>query len=517
LPLRKRAMFTIIGSASQFLLVIKLRKIIAITMNHKSIKLLILIFIILLGVKGGVFAQDKAAKIDELMRLYHDYGQFNGSVLVAENGKVIYKKGFGFANMEWKAPNTPDTKFRIASIAKQFTAALILQLVEQGKIKLDGKITDYLPDYRKDTGDGVTIHHLLNHTSGIPDFPRVPGFANDMRNPFTVPVFIKKYTSGDLEFKPGTKYRYNNSAYFLLGAIIERVTGKPYEQVLKERIFDPLGMKNTGYDHHEVILSKRASGYEKSLAGYINGPYMDMSIVFAAGGLYSTVEDLYLWDRAFYTDKILSAKSKELMFKPNLENYGYGFNIGKVSLGESKRTVPEVYHTGLIDGFATMIVRLIEDQHLIVILDNTSQWQSNNRLKVAITNILYDQPYSLPKKSIAEALYKTVMDKGIDAAVNQYRDLKTRESAIYDLKESELNTLGYQLLEMKKHKESIKILKLNVEAFPESANAYDSLGEAYMVNGDKELAIKNYKKSLELNPKNDNAANAIKRLENQLP
>jgi CubicO group peptidase (beta-lactamase class C family) len=484
-------------------------------MKLKTVKLFILIFF-LLGATSSTFAQDKAAKIDELMKLYNDSGYFNGAVLVAENGKVIYKKGFGFANMEWNVPNTPDTKFRIASIVKQFTATLILQMVEQGKIKLDGKITDYLPDYRKDTGDIVTIHHLLNHTSGIPDFPGVPGFESISRNPQKVPDFVKKFASGDLQFEPGTKYAYNNSAYFILGAIIEKLTGKTYEQVLKEKIFDPLGMKNTGYDHHKTVLSKRASGYEKTLSGYVNAPYLDMSITFSVGGLYSTVEDLYLWDRALYSDKILTAKSKELMFKPNLENYGYGFNIEKVSLSETKQTVPVIFHTGLLDGFATVIVRLVKDQHLIVLLDNTSQWRSNGELRVAITNILYDQPYSStpPKRSIASTLYRTIIDKGANEFIKQYRDLKDRESANYDFSESELNILGYELIRMDKLKEALEIFKLNVEQFPKSANVYDSLGEGYMLNGDKELAIKNYKKSLELNPKNTSATNALKKLEN---
>jgi CubicO group peptidase (beta-lactamase class C family) len=146
---------------------------------------------------------------------------------------------------------------------------------------------------------------LLTHTSGIPSYTNQPRFFEDVsRNPFVVADFVKKYTSGDLEFEPGSKFSYNNSGYFLLGAIIEKVTGKPYEQVLKENILDPLGMKNTGYDHFDAVLSKRASGYNKTPKGYINAPYLDMSIPYAAGSLYSTVEDLYLWDRALYTDKL---------------------------------------------------------------------------------------------------------------------------------------------------------------------------------------------------------------------
>lgn len=478
---------------------------------------LFLFLTIFLAVQGFGYAQDKSVKIDELMKLYQSYGQFNGAVLVAENGKVIYKKGFGLANMEWNIPNEPDTKFRLGSITKQFTAALILQLVEQGKIKLDGKLSEYLPDYRKDTGDKVTVHHLLTHTSGIPSYTNQPRFFEDVsRNSFTVTDFVKKYASGDLEFEPGAKFSYNNSGYFLLGAIIEKVTGKSYEQVLRENIFDPLGMKNTGFDHFDTVLSKRASGYVKTPKGYINAPYLDMSIPYAAGSLYSTVEDLYLWDRALYADKILSAKSKELMFKPNLSNYGYGFGIENVSFGDgaAKQTVPMISHDGGINGFNTIIVRLVGSQHLIVLLDNTSQGRYIGGISRNITNILYNQPSSQPKKSIAETILNTATEQGAEAAVKQYRDLKSNQPATYDFSEAELNTLGYQLVGMKKIREAIEIFKLNVEMFPQSSNPYDSLGEAYLISGDKELALKNYKKALELDPQNANAAGIIKRLEN---
>jgi CubicO group peptidase (beta-lactamase class C family) len=468
---------------------------------------------LLLAVQGNAFAQDKAAKIDELMSLYQKYGQFNGSVLVAEQGKVIYKKGLGLANMEWNIPNEPDTKFRLGSITKQFTATLILQLVEQGKVKLDGKVSDYLPEYRKDTGARMTIHHLLSHTSGLPNYTAQPGFFETVsRNPFTVSEFVKKYASGDLEFEPGTKFSYSNSGYFLLGAIIEKVTGKPYEQVLKENILDRVGMKNTGYDHYNTLLPKRASGYVKLPGGYQNAPYLDMTIPYAAGSLYSTVEDLYLWDQSLYDDKILSARSKELMFKPNLSDYGYGFAITKADIGPNKRAVPVIAHDGGINGFSTTIMRLVGDKDLIVLLDNTSGGRYLGNISEGLKNILYDQPYNRPRPSIADVLMKTMMEKDVATTARQYRDYKASQGSLYDFAEGELNSLGYQLLQMGKATEAIEIFELNVEEYPKSSNTYDSLGEAYMIHGDKELAIANYKKSLELNPGNGNATAKIESL-----
>jgi CubicO group peptidase (beta-lactamase class C family) len=461
----------------------------------------------ILALQTSAFAQNKAAKIEEVLSLSQKYGQFNGSALVADDGKVIYKKGFGLANMEWDIPNAPDTKFRLGSITKQFTATLILQLVEQGKIKLDGKLIDYLPDYRKDTGAKVTIHNLLSHTSGIPSYTSLPGFfQNVSRNPYTVDEFIKKYASGDLEFEPGTKFVYDNSGYFLLGAVIEKVTGKPYEQVLKENIFDPLGMKNSGYDHWGTILNKRATGYARTPRGFQTAAYLDMSLPYAAGSLYSTVEDLYLWDQALYGDKVLSAKSKELMFKPNLNNYGYGFVITKATLAPpTKLQVPVIQHNGGINGFNTVIVRMTNEKRLIVLLDNAEDGQYLDRISLGIMSILYDQPFDNPKRSIANALMNTITEKDVASAIAQYRALKAGPTANeYDFGEPELNRLGYQLLSMKKLAEAIEILKLNVEMFPQSANVYDSLGEAYAAHNDKELSIANYKKSLELDPNNAN-------------
>src|SRR5688572_67803 len=253
--------------------------------------------------------QDKARMVDALLASYHDAGIFNGTALVSDNGKVLLKKGYGFADFEWKIPNTPDTKFRIGSLTKQFTATVVMQLVEEGKLSLDATLSSVLPYYRKDTGSKITVHHLLTHTSGIPSYTGLPNFMRDVsRNPYGVREFVEKYCSGDLEFEPGSRFLYNNSGYFLLGAIIEAVTQKPYAQVVRERVFAPLGMAGSGYDLSGPILEKRARGYESGPAGVRNADYLDMLLPYAAGSLYSTVEDLYIWDQALYGEKVLPTK-----------------------------------------------------------------------------------------------------------------------------------------------------------------------------------------------------------------
>jgi tetratricopeptide (TPR) repeat protein len=235
-----------------------------------------------------------------------------------------------------------------------------------------------------------------------------------------------------------------------------------------------------------------------------------MSIPYAAGSLYSTVEDLYLWDQALYTDKVLSAKSRELMYTPGLQDYGYGWGIRKVNLGGKETTL--VQHSGGINGFSTLLIRVPESRHLVVLLDNT---QSTKLQRVAqnIAAVLYGMPTQPAREDISEVLFQTLTAKDVQAAVKQYRELKATRADAYDFSEPQLNTLGYQLLQMKRVREAIEIFKLNVEMYPQGFNAYDSLGEAYMVDGQKELAIQNYRKSLELNPQNTGAVAALKKLE----
>ena len=459
-------------------------------------------------------AADKAAHIDELVKSYHGIRQFNGAVLVAEQGRVIFRKGYGMANMEWAIPVEPDTKFRLGSITKQFTSALVLQLVEQGKIKLDGKLSDYLPDYRKDTGGRITIHQLLNHTSGVPSYTGRANFLKEeSRDPYAVSDFVKKFASGDLEFEPGSKFAYNNSGYFLLGAIIEKVTGKSYAEAVQERIFDPLGMKASGYDLAATIIPKRASGYRISDNGYVNAPYLDMTIPYAAGSLYSTVEDLYLWDRALYTDKLLPAELKSKMFTPGLEHYGFGWSISNRKLDDDKTEVGTIVHGGGIHGFNTTLVRVPERKELVVLLDNTSRGDKLDDLAAGILSILHGIEAKAPRKSLVEELQSTMKDGDGAAIVARYRELRKQKPNEYDFREQELNTLGYQLLQRGRVDDAIAVFALNVEMFPEASNPYDSLAEAYAAKGEKALAIANYKKSLELDPKNDNARSWIERLE----
>lgn len=479
----------------------------------KILKISIFIYAVLLFAASShqISAQDKMQKIDELVQKYNALGQINGAVLVAENGNVIYSKGIGYADIENKIPNNADTKFRLASITKQFTAALILQLVEKGKIKLDGKLSDYLPYYRKDVGDKITIHQILSHTAGISNYTDKASFmqSDDVNKKADPKEFILKYCSDDLIFEPGTSWAYSNSGFFILGAVIEEVTGKKYGDVLQENILVPLGMTNSGYESSDITYENKAKGYENSFMGVVPARYIEMTIPFSAGSIYSTVNDMFKWDQALYGEQILKNESKEKMFTPVMNDYGYGIRSGEQEIGGVKRKI--ITHSGGIFGFNTLITRLVEDKNTIIVLNNYYDAASGG-LTAGIANILYGMEAANPREDLTNILMKGISEKGIDEAVKEVKRLR-EDKAKYKTSEANLNNLGYMLLQQGKTKEAVEVLKLNVEFYPEPSNVYDSYGEALAAAGDKENAIINYKKSIELNPNNEGGKQMLKKLE----
>ena len=435
---------------------------------------------------------------------------------------MIFKKGYGLANMEWNVPNSADTKFRIGSITKQFTAMLVLQLKEEGKLKLQAKITEYLPWYRKDTGDKITINHLLTHTSGIPNYTAQSGVMDDIAiHEFSPKEIAEKFCSNDLEFEPGTKFSYNNSGYFLLGVIIEEITKKKFEDNLRERIFEPLGMKNSGVDKPSVLLKNRADGYGYGFEGYENAGFINMeSATFSAGAIYSTVEDLNLWENAIFGDKLLLTENKNLMFAPHLGNYGYGLFTGKFKPAGMRKEITSIGHHGGINGFSALLIRFIETETTVILLDSTRAEKRGNleNISLGVFQILNDLPVNKIQKSIQVAMIEKMRSGASGTTLAAfYIKAKNEWKNDYNLSGSEafLNNFGYFLLGKNRVKDSLAILKLAVEEYPESANTVDTYAEALMKDGQKEAAIKNYRRSLELDPENTNAINQLKILESQ--
>jgi CubicO group peptidase (beta-lactamase class C family) len=452
-------------------------------------------------------------KINELLGKYAEYGTFNGSVLVAKEGKVIFKKGFGLANMEWDIPNQADTKFRIASVTKQFTAVLIMQLIAENKLSLNLPISNFTTGYPKEIGDKITIHHLLTHTSGIPNYTSFPDYWDNMGKATTPKELIKLFAEAPLEFETGERFSYSNSGYAILGVIIEEITGKPYDKVLQEKILLPLKMNHTGLQYNTHILKNSATGYDKNGTSFITSKFIDMSVAYSAGGMYSTVEDLYIWNEALYSEKLLTNQSKELMFTKHIpawdQHYGYGFNISERPIGNTKDLITTIDHDGIINGFSSLILRIPSHQSSIILLNNTGG-APLYEISQAITGIILDKSYDLPKKSVATEVLKQIQSEGVMEATSFFNEIKNNKDYILDV--NEMNSAGYFLLQSGATEKAVTMFKLNTEAFPNSSNTYDSYAESLMTYGNKTYAIENYKKSLELNPDNENAIQMLQEL-----
>ena len=324
---------------------------------------------------------------------------FSGSVLVMKQNKVLLKKGYGYADREWNIPNIPQAKFRIGSITKQFTATCILQLIEQGKLRFDDKLSKFYPDFPK--GDSVTITMLLNHTSGIPIFTSLPDMGSYERLSLSNDSMINYFKNSPYDFSPGTMFRYNNSGYLLLGCILEKVTGQPIEKYLRKNILDKLGMVNTGNDQIDSVLPLRVRGYHKDK----NASFISMEWPLGGGSMYSTVEDLYEWDRAMYTTALISSASKQKMFTPGMGNYGYGLII------DSLFHFYRISHIGGINGFSTNISRFpLQDVCIIVLCNNDNIGWNIARGLEAIT---FNRDYELPLKHTAINIDSSLTEKFI--------------------------------------------------------------------------------------------------------
>ncbi len=435
-------------------------------------------------------AAGNADRIDALLTRYRELGLFNGSALVVDQGQVVLKKGYGLANMEWAIPNAPDTKFRLGSLTKQFTATLVMQLVERKQIDLGAPVTRYLPDYPANPGNRVTIHHLLNHTSGIVGYTEIPAWSATVRNPYTPAAFLEHFSKLDLLFEPGTRFSYNNSGYFLLGVILEKVTGQSYETLLRERIFAPAGMNDSGYDSTLQLLSKRAAGYDKRFdESYVNAAYLDMTQPYAAGSLYSTVEDLYRWEQALLTEKILSAQSKERIFTPGLSDYGYGWTITR------KNGVSTIAHNGGINGFNTRMMRHPDLKRVIVILNNTGG-APLEAITDSIGVVLDGKEPAMPKRPAALTLFTTYGTSGLAAALAQAKTMQAGSE--YDAGGGELSRLANQLLTTGKTADALELATTLAEECPKSASAAMLLARAHRASGHRVEAVRHYARAIEL-------------------
>jgi len=315
---------------------------------------------------------------DGFIATYAKEHNFNGSILIQKHGEVSYAQSFGLANMAFKVPNTNQTKYKIASITKVFTSALILQLYEQGKLDLNKPIGAYLPDYAGEGADKVTMHQLLNHTSGLANFDTVKDMDTALKSgipvyqtPYTSDQLLAKFCSGKLVNVPGKAFDYNNADYIILGKIIERLYGDTYERVLEDKILQPLKMENTGVLHQSDILDGLADTYffRDDLKALVNDLPVYPENSYAAGAMYSTAQDVLTFSNALFGGKLLKKETLALMTKPGLDDYGYGLWTYEAKVNGKKHRV--VKRPGQIMGAQTQLYHFLDDGVTIIILSNT--------------------------------------------------------------------------------------------------------------------------------------------------
>lgn len=514
----------------------------------KSIYVAFLISIIfLLGCKNSF------NNTDQLMEYYEENGRkeigspFSGAVLISKKGKIVLKQAYGFSNRELKIPNTVDSKFPIGSITKQFTAMLIMQMVEKERLHLNDTIHQHLPYLKSQWSKEVTIHQLLSHTSGLPHYEGIIGKQLD-RESFSKTAYTSKQLALlidniELSYPTNTKFYYSSLGYLLLGTILEEITQQSYAELLSEYITTPLNLKNTGFASNEFIANQTAKGYSfvedetfkmifmKYGGEFREVPFRDQSNKFSTGGIHSTVEDLFIWSEAIKNYRLLSKKYTDKMLLPNKDGYCYGWFRNWDELIERNKNVKMYTHGGTLSGHNSSI-NIFDDGTTIIYLANT-----NNIKTQELTHQLYLTTHQLkdsfrlkgyPNRS---SLAEFEKEGGITALNNYFDELSERcgykvlpsENSIahimllyykegnyakadslkqafftnFNPTETAINRMGYNLLENNCNI-ALMFFKENTLRHPKSPNVWDSYAEGLMNCGQRDEAINSYKTAVAL-------------------
>ncbi len=452
---------------------------------------LILTFSIVFSIVINTYSQTNYQIIDSLMRVSYQRGVFNGNIIVSQNNKTIYKNSFGFTDGSATKKITDASIFSVGSIAKEFNAVAIMILQKQGLLSLEDNISKFdlgLPEW----SNTVTVKHLLNYSSGLPkiDFSSITS-KND--------IYKKLKTLDTLNFEPGTDYNYNNNSVFLQKRIVENISKMTFQDFVQENILDKIEIKNSVFDPE--------STYPNLVSGFNNENKNDIFYkIPATGWLHLTAQDMLTWIISLHTNKIISQSSLNTILKNSYSNNQSSLGYNKYENG----ALQIHFHHGSSNNFESVIYSNLENNLFIVLMTNNKNFKLEEIAK-SIDAIVQGKSFSLPEKSVYLAIREKCYDD-IDSGIKYYQEIKTSYPNNYNFSNpEELNRLGYKLIQKGKINSAIKIFMLMVSEFPEESNAYDSLGEAYFLNEDYGLSLKNYKKTLSLNPNNTNAARMIEK------
>ncbi len=451
---------------------------------------------------GGAAAGELADDIDAAMSQLVELGRFSGTVLVAKDGDIVYAKAFGEANKDHGVANVLETRFNIGSIGKTITGVAIMQLVESGKVALDAPVASYLEDFPH--GDAITIHHLLSHTSGLANYMGHPDYRAKMARIRSVDDALPLIYDQELRFDPpGERFAYSNSGIVLLGAVIEKISGEPYRDYIRTQVLAPAGMHDTGLNYWDEVVEHRAMGYTRHYSGTFSSTIFQVPPALPDGGIETTVLDLLKFDRALLGGTLLSDASKQKMYTPNLEGYAYCWMV------EDRGGRRSVGHGGGAPGVSASFRRYLDDGVTIVVLSNYSRGAAEPA--EILEAIVFGRDYPQLRPALDEFLYRTLKERGSEASLDGVETLLA--DAGYRIDSSgPLNFLGYALLGDGEVDLAIAVFELNVSLFPDEANPYDSLAEAYLAAGDRASSIKHYRKALEVDPGFSSARQALERL-----
>ncbi|MFN8345088.1 MAG: serine hydrolase, partial [Spirosomataceae bacterium] len=378
-------------------------------------------------------------------------------------------------------------------------------------MSLDKTISDYLPEFSKKNGSRITIRQLMSHSSGMPNYDIIKDFFPRIsRQNVTREDYIKLYMDSTLVFEPGKSYYYSSWGYFTLGYILEKVTGKTYAQLMKEDIFDKLGMHDSGSYYHTQIVQKRATGYDYALGGFTSADFRDQSNTMGTGDIYSTVEDLFKLHIGISNHSLLNKPLTEAMFTPGIRPWRYGFGWFNQNFKYTPTDSVFVnYHLGMTEGFLSFLVRIPSTNSLVVFLCNSSPTHFFG-IATNLMKVLYNKPVTL-KQPVHKALEPIIVTNGAIKAIEAYRKMKA-DTARYYIDWLAMNQLGDQLTAMKRYEDARVIFENNAAEFAERDLALLSLAKTYETLGRKEDAIVYYKKVLAVNPNYEEAKNRLKEL-----
>lgn len=351
------------------------------------ISTLLLLFAAPLAVAAAITAPASPAfpqQADDYLQAELQAERFAGSVMAAQSNRIVFMKGYGSANRELAVANTPDTKFRLGSLTKQFTAMCILILQEQGKLSVEDSVSKYLTNC-PDAWAKIKLRHLLTHTSGLADYTKLPGYVAGMAQPCPPEKIIQRLRDQPLEFEPGGRFAYSNSGYVLLGYVVEKASGRSYEQFMQQFVFKPLGMKDSGCDRFGTILPQRATGYTPDGDSWVNSAYMDMTFPLGDGALYSTVDDFFRWYQCWREQKLVSADSWKAMTTPEKGDYGFGIAVVE-AFGQK-----EFAHDGRMNGFVTSMRWLPSSDIFVAAFANSDSAQAG-AVADNLVALLLDKP-----------------------------------------------------------------------------------------------------------------------------